>query len=324
MRTLFTVSGWPAHYFPMVPLGWAMQAAGHEVRVACPPNQAGPIRSAGLVPVPVLGDLDMSFLSRFANLAAAHAGAWPYPWAPMHPDTGEPVDLSTFDFDGYADYAKRRIAMQSKAGFAAAVELARQFRPDLVVHDRLSADGLLAAKVLGVPAAAYLWGPVGTDEADPGAVPIAGGLYPGLSTPRRGRVDRRRDHARDRPVPAGAYSTDPWPTARRALPAVQRPWRAASAGPAGRPAPSLSGVEQFDEPDVRAGRLSGSDDRPRARRARHRGRCCPRTPTTRPRCGTCPAWPICPTGSGCWTRLRCTCCWRGVLRWSIMAAPVAR
>src|SRR5215212_1894370 len=172
MRVLFTVSGWPAHWFPMVPLGWALQAAGHEVRVACPPGQAASIAPAGLAPVPVLGDLDMAFQSRFANLWAARAGQWPYAWPPLHPVTGDPVDMSTVDFEEIAGQAKRRVAVESKRGFDAAVAYARQWRPDLVLHDRLSAEGLLAARVHGVPAVSCLWGPVGTAETEPQLYPI--------------------------------------------------------------------------------------------------------------------------------------------------------
>jgi len=172
MRVLFTVSGWPAHWFPMVPLGWALGAAGHEVRVACPPAQAAAVASTGLTPVPILGDLDMAFQSRFANLWAARAGTWPYPWPPLHPVTGEPADLSTLDFEELAGQAKRRVAVESRRGFDAAVGYARKWRPNIVVHDRLSADGLLAALALGVPAVASLWGPVGTAETEPQLYPI--------------------------------------------------------------------------------------------------------------------------------------------------------
>ncbi|ASW54617.1 nucleotide disphospho-sugar-binding domain-containing protein [Plantactinospora sp. KBS50] len=172
MRVLCTVSGWPAHWFPMVPLGWALQAAGHEVRVACPPGQAAAVAAAGLVPAPVLGELDMTFMLRYANLWAARSGAWPYPWPPLHPLTGDPVDPATFDLDAFAETAKRRIATETGTGFAAALDHARRFRPDLVLHDRLSADGLLAAKVLDIPAVAHLWGPVGTAEPDPELYPL--------------------------------------------------------------------------------------------------------------------------------------------------------
>src|SRR5204863_9704370 len=86
--------------------------------------------------------------------------------------TGAPVDLESFDFKAFMVSTKHHIATESERGYQAAIDLARGFRPDIVVHDRLSADGLLAAKVLGVPAVAHLWGPVGTDETEPDLYPL--------------------------------------------------------------------------------------------------------------------------------------------------------
>ncbi|MDO0926699.1 DUF1205 domain-containing protein [Streptomyces sp. TG1A-8] len=174
MRVLFTVSDWPAHYFPMVPLGWALQAAGHEVRVACAPSQARTLERAGLTPVPVLGDLDMVFLTRFKNLTDIKAGTWRYRELPgLHPDTGEELaSLDGFDFTGYAQECKRRIAAETGKGLAGVLEFARAWRPGLVVHDRLSMEGIFAARALGVPHVAHLWGPVGTREDDPELHPL--------------------------------------------------------------------------------------------------------------------------------------------------------
>ncbi|SEB30878.1 UDP:flavonoid glycosyltransferase YjiC, YdhE family [Streptomyces misionensis] len=174
MRVLFTVSDWPAHYFPMVPLGWALQAAGHEVRVACAPSQVTAVSGAGLSAVPVLGDLDMVFLARFQNLTDIRAGTWRYPELPgLHPDTGEELaGLDGFDFETYATECRRRIARETATGVAGVLELVRSWRPDLVVHDRLSMEGVLAARALGVPHVAHLWGPVGTAESDPRLHPL--------------------------------------------------------------------------------------------------------------------------------------------------------
>lgn len=174
MRVLFTVSDWPAHYFPMVPLGWALQAAGHEVRVACAPSQARTLEHAGLTPVPVLGDLDMVFLARFKNLTDIAAGTWRHPGLPgLHPATGEVLEsLDGFDFAAHADEVKRRIARETTTGLTGVLALARGWRPDLVVHDRLSMDGVLAARALGIPHVAHLWGPVGTAEQDPELHPV--------------------------------------------------------------------------------------------------------------------------------------------------------
>ncbi|MYW65833.1 DUF1205 domain-containing protein [Streptomyces sp. SID8379] len=174
MRVLFTVSDWTSHYFPMVPLGWALQSAGHEVRVLCPPRQAGPLSAAGLTPVPVLGDLDMSQLSRFVNLRAARAGHWPYPGVPLlHPLTREPlVSPEDFDFGPLAKDFGAEVGRQTALGADAAVDFARRWRPDLVVHDRLSMDGVLAARAVGVPHVAHLWGSVGTHEDSPALHPV--------------------------------------------------------------------------------------------------------------------------------------------------------
>src|SRR5689334_3908713 len=56
VRALFVTCNAPGHLFTMVPLAWAMQAAGHDVRVAGLPSCAKPTSGAGLIPVPVGAD----------------------------------------------------------------------------------------------------------------------------------------------------------------------------------------------------------------------------------------------------------------------------
>jgi UDP:flavonoid glycosyltransferase YjiC (YdhE family) len=169
MRVLFTVSAWKGHWYPLVPLGWALQASGHEVRVACAPSQGEDLARAGLTPVPVLGELDMVFLARLQNVWNAQAGRWPYAGLPPHPVTGVPLrSLSEFSFADFARESGVRLAGPTRVSHDAAVDLARRWRPDLVVHELLSMEGLLAARVLGVPAVLHLWGPAGTHEDEPG------------------------------------------------------------------------------------------------------------------------------------------------------------
>lgn len=170
MRVLFTVSAWPGHYYPLVPLGWGLQAAGHEVRVACAPSQERTLRQAGLTPAPVLAEIDMAFLARLQNVRKAASGDWPYPGLPPHPVTGQPMEsLDEFSFEREI---VPRYVKPLKESYAAAVDLAGRWRPDLVVHELLSMEGLLAARVVDVPSVLHLWGPVGTAE-DPtlGLVP---------------------------------------------------------------------------------------------------------------------------------------------------------
>ncbi|MDO0926698.1 DUF1205 domain-containing protein [Streptomyces sp. TG1A-8] len=168
MRVLFTVSDWSAHYAPMIPLGWALQAAGHEVRVVCTPAQAGPVSRAGLTPVPLMGGLDMVTQTRLLYFWDAQAGRRPYPGLPLHPVTGEELaSLADFDFPAWAAGNRREIATAVKANYEGTLDFARRWGADLVVHDPLAVEGLLAAKVTGVPAVLHAWGPVGTHEEEP-------------------------------------------------------------------------------------------------------------------------------------------------------------
>lgn len=171
MRVLFSVSSWPTHYAAAVPLGWALQAGGHEVRVLCPRSQAGPVSQAGLLPIPVLDGMDVAVHNRLSYVWEALRGDWPYPWLPLHPLTGAPMaTLADFDVAGYRRTIEPGYARRAAAGHDEAVRFARGWRPDVVVHDPVSTEGPLAARVLRVPAVLALWGPVGTHE--PGGLDI--------------------------------------------------------------------------------------------------------------------------------------------------------
>ena len=167
MRVLFTVSSWPTHYMSMVPLGWALQSAGHEVRVLCAPSQADTVSRAGLVPVPVLGGMEVVVRNRLEYYGEAVRGTWPYPWLPLHPITGRQMSrLDDFDLVEYRREIEPVFAEQAGRSMDAAVTFARGWRPEVILHDPVSLEGLLAAKVIGVPEVMSLWGPVGTHEPD--------------------------------------------------------------------------------------------------------------------------------------------------------------
>ena len=167
MRVLFTVSSWATHYAAMVPLGWALQAAAHEVRVLCTPSQTASLTNAGLTPVPVLTSPDDTIRLRLQYYREAVDGLWPYPWVPLHPVTGAPMDdLEDFDLAEYEERFAPEYAAQAATSFDTAVEYARRWRPDLILHDPANLEGMLAGRVLDVPVALCLWGPVGTAEAD--------------------------------------------------------------------------------------------------------------------------------------------------------------
>ncbi|MFI8091347.1 nucleotide disphospho-sugar-binding domain-containing protein [Streptomyces sp. NPDC086080] len=164
---LFSVSSWPTHYASMVPLGWALGAGGHEVRVLCAPSQTDPVVRAGLRPVAVLDGMDVAVHNRMSYVREALRGQWPYPWPPLHPLTGAVMSsLGDFDLAEYRRTVGREYARRAARGHDRAVRFARRWRPDLVVHDPVSTEGPLAARELGVPSVLSLWGPVGTHEAD--------------------------------------------------------------------------------------------------------------------------------------------------------------
>ncbi|MEU8560242.1 nucleotide disphospho-sugar-binding domain-containing protein [Streptomyces cyaneofuscatus] len=169
MRVLFTVSDWTTNWFSLVPLGWALRSAGHDVRVACAPSQAEPVSRAGLLPVPVLVGTDLAVTARVHNCREAAAGRWPFPELPPHPDTGRPLTAPDA-FDAAVWYRENidRMAGDARRSTDGAVAFARWWRPHLVVHDLMSLEGPLVGRVLNVPALLHLWGPLGPEDPVPG------------------------------------------------------------------------------------------------------------------------------------------------------------
>ncbi|MFF2143613.1 nucleotide disphospho-sugar-binding domain-containing protein [Kitasatospora sp. NPDC058190] len=167
MRVMFAVSDYLPHYFPMVPLGWALQAAGHEVRVVCGTAQQSHVEGAGLSPVPVLEDVNMLMWARLGLHQAVRAGTAPaeLELPLVHPETGAELGHpDEFDVDAFIRSIRGPEAGKAGRRINAMVDFARDWRPDLVLHDLLHLDGVVPARVLGVPALCHLTGPIGTEE----------------------------------------------------------------------------------------------------------------------------------------------------------------
>jgi UDP:flavonoid glycosyltransferase YjiC (YdhE family) len=169
MRVVFTVSDWTTHWRPMIPLGWALQAAGLEVRVICPPYQTEPAVSAGLTPVEILHPGELITKARMHNHINARHGHWPYAELPPALDTGMPVgSLDEYDPQVWMEENAGRLIGIGRRNADAAVEFARWWQPDLVMHDLMSLEGPLLGRVLDIPAVLSLWGPVGPSDEVPG------------------------------------------------------------------------------------------------------------------------------------------------------------
>ncbi|MEV5341643.1 nucleotide disphospho-sugar-binding domain-containing protein [Streptomyces sp. NPDC052676] len=138
MRVLFTSWAWPTHFYPMVPLAWALRAAGHEVRVAAPPGIAAQVTAAGLPYAQVGRDLDA--VARIREYIPGRA-----PAAPSVPQGRGPRAVSLF-----ADLAQ---AMADDL-----VAFARAWRPDVVVYEPTAYAGPLAAAASGARAVRLPWG----------------------------------------------------------------------------------------------------------------------------------------------------------------------
>ncbi|MDT0436247.1 MULTISPECIES: nucleotide disphospho-sugar-binding domain-containing protein [Streptomyces] len=161
MRVLFVVWPMAAHLYPIVPLARALQAAGHETRVASHPALVDTITAAGLTAVPVGTAETMPVLSEVGGYVLPEeerdrlAKAWAVTGADAH---------AWFMFSYFA-LAGTRIFHTPGDGPDAAVAgtdelvaLARAWGPDLVLWDMWPAAAV-AARVTGAAHARYLWGP---------------------------------------------------------------------------------------------------------------------------------------------------------------------
>jgi UDP:flavonoid glycosyltransferase YjiC (YdhE family) len=130
LRVLITASPLVGHFWPVVPLGWALRAAGHDVRVACLPNIAPEVLAAGLPPLV----------------------------------TGEHLDLGPILENLDADGASRRTALvRLHARIAvplvdSALNAVRAVPPDVVVHGAMDLAGPVLAGMLGVPTVSVPYG----------------------------------------------------------------------------------------------------------------------------------------------------------------------
>ncbi len=159
MRVLMTSWAWPSHYLPLVPLGWALQAAGHEVRVASQPRLAPVITEAGGVAVPVGPDLDHDEVRArcMRDLRLTAVPEAPTPGASMagwRPDAKAKVRQVFSVFAAYAE------AMTDDT-----LAHARSWRPDLVVFDPTTYAGPLVAAAIGVPSVRHVHGVDVTHQA---------------------------------------------------------------------------------------------------------------------------------------------------------------
>ncbi|MCO1580318.1 DUF1205 domain-containing protein [Crossiella sp. SN42] len=146
MRVLFTTWAWRSHYNPLVPLGHALRAAGHEVMVASHPSFADSITAAGLPALPAGPEVDLPEVLS----AAIRTSTWrPSPGA--LPQADNPLRRRK-------GLTVLRLAADSATAMAGDTRrFAESWRPDLVVYEPMGFLGPVLARAMGIPSLRQLW-----------------------------------------------------------------------------------------------------------------------------------------------------------------------
>ncbi|WP_214410592.1 nucleotide disphospho-sugar-binding domain-containing protein [Sphaerisporangium fuscum] len=143
MRVLFATWATRSHYYPLVPLAWALRAAGHEVRIAGQPDACDMVTRTGLPFVPAGPALDLGALIEGIRLKP-------------------PPDASREERERARSATAVRMFMAGAEAMADdLLAFARGWRPDLVVYEPRQYAAMKVAQVLRVPAVRSLSG--GTD-----------------------------------------------------------------------------------------------------------------------------------------------------------------
>ncbi|GGW82191.1 glycosyl transferase [Streptomyces lucensis JCM 4490] len=199
MRVLFIPLAAASHYYPMVPLAWALRAAGHEVCVAAQPAVADAVVRSGMQICPVGASFDL-----LGGLGEAQQE--------LRRETGRSLagfgEMTAIPEDVRRRFVAARNAAHTGAAAAMAGELvafAGHWRPDVIVGDVVALAGPLLAGVLDVPLVYQAWGP-----QLPAMARFPGHGAPVETWPGELRALYERFGVPPRPV-AGALTVDPCP-----------------------------------------------------------------------------------------------------------------
>lgn len=160
MRVVFVT--WPgnSHLYPLGPLAWALQGAGHHVRVATHHSMTPAVASLGLVPVSI-GDPDVlptgpvkpypDEQSELFDLDTVALG--------IPADESDPWEIfRTFMVPGMWDYLPPDAAPNKpQPGVDDLIEFCRAWQPDLVVWDPCMPAAAVAARACGAAHTRLMW-----------------------------------------------------------------------------------------------------------------------------------------------------------------------
>ncbi|MBB2915620.1 glycosyltransferase (activator-dependent family) [Streptosporangium becharense] len=146
MRVLFTLHAATAHLFLVVPIAWALRAAGHEVIVATQPDIVEEVTRTGLTALPVGQPSNVA--ERLASMAPEeHIFGSGFDIAEERPE------VLTYEYvrDCMAAFASPLALdlITDESMYDDLVAFCRQWRPDLVVWDSITFPGPVAAHACG-------------------------------------------------------------------------------------------------------------------------------------------------------------------------------
>ncbi|WP_017587940.1 activator-dependent family glycosyltransferase [Nocardiopsis ganjiahuensis] len=149
MRVLIATQAERTHFLGLVPVAWALRAAGHEVLVASQPALGPVVTGAGLPFAPVGRDHYFARVSR-DGLADRH----------LDFDMAEDRDeVLTWEYlrEGYGKVVTWWWRMVNDPMFDDLVALGRSWRPDLVVWEPSTYAAPVAAQACGAAHVRHLW-----------------------------------------------------------------------------------------------------------------------------------------------------------------------
>src|SRR3954466_4054838 len=144
MKVLVTSCPNKGHFYPMIPLLWALRSAGHHVVVAMPRSMAGVTATAGVSAISLGDDVPL------AELVPDHAN---------RPAQNASVEsLAEHVADYYGPLAERHVGRL--------FEIAERWQPDVIMHTSWEYAGPIVAARLGIPTVRHGWGLMLPPEVD--------------------------------------------------------------------------------------------------------------------------------------------------------------
>lgn len=147
MRILVTACPTYGHFFPLVPLCWALRSSGHEVLAAMPGKFSAIAGAAGIKSVRVSNE---DHFYGHKDEAVKHEGPQ---WGANESGTHESRVI-----DSVIHHVVDTYVPISHSTAHSMVGLAEQWQPDLMLHTPWEYAGPLAATLLGIPRVSHSWG----------------------------------------------------------------------------------------------------------------------------------------------------------------------